>query len=422
MNFKDTLAINFYRFFLAPLGLTVLVFLVAPFNKKVRKTLSLKFRPGTRFSSHSIWFHSASGEFEYCKPLIRQISQKTPDARIFCSYTSPSYALRVQKFHGVDGYGPLPLDLPGPVGQFLKDLSPKALLIAKTDLWPELIFQCWQKKVPVVPFAVVAKNSGSPFSFLKRWMYNKCEKVLCMTEIDAKNLKDMGVTVPVETCGDPRIDQIMDRVQSPDRNIPDFLKTNDPTLILGSSWPEDEKVILSAVLAQMKTKTLKVLICPHEPSQVHFETLQKYCRKHNLNLEKYSQTHSRGPETLIYGDTVGVLADLYAASDMAFIGGSFKSQVHSVGEAIGHGNRVIVGPKNANNREAQIFKNCSVNGYPVVTEVHDSVGFKNTLEQLLTHPEHLKEDRSVIQKVFHKHTGATKKVLDALSDILEPTV
>ncbi len=419
MNFKDTLIISFYRFMLSPLALTVLVFFVAPWNKKIRKSLSLKFRPKVRLSHHALWFHSASGEFEYCKPLIGYLNQYHPNSRIFCSYTSTSYAKRIQNFNGVDGFGPLPLDLPGSVHQFLKDLSPQVLLIAKTDLWPELIFQCWQKKIPVVPFAVVAKNPDRShlftFSFFKRWMYNKCEKILCISQEDAKNLKRLGVVVPVEVTGDPRIDQIINRVKSPENEIPDDLKTKHPTLILGSSWPEDEKIILQAVLNYAKYKNLNVIINPHEPSEKHFEQLQRFFQKQDLNLEKYSQTRSYKPQTLIYGDTIGILADLYSISDISFIGGSFKSQVHSVSEAIGHGNRVIVGPKNSNNREAQIFKNCFVNGSPVVSEVSNSKEFSAVLEKLLSHPDHLIEDRGAIQRVFQKHSGATEKTLQSLA-------
>lgn len=419
MNFKDTLIISFYRFVVAPLGLTALVFLVLPFNKKVRRTLGMKFRPGTRFSKHALWFHSASGEFEYCKPLIRKLNESFPDERVFCSYTSESYALRVQKYQGVDGYGPLPLDLPGPVRQFLKDLKPKALLIAKTDLWPELIFQCWEKKIPVIAFAVVAKNSSSPFLMFKRWMYNKCEKILCMTEDDAENLRKMGVTTPVEVTGDPRIDQIMDRVSSPESSIPEFLHSPEPTLTIGSSWLEDEREILDSVLDQVKSANLRVFINPHEPSEEHYESLKKKCDHYGVKLKKYSEIQSWGPQTVVYGDTIGVLADLYARSNIAFVGGSFKSQVHSVGEAIGHGNRVIVGPKNQNNREAQIFKAHKVSDRPIVTEIHNKQEFQATLKELLSTPEQLTSDRAQIQAEFRKHTGATARTLQALGDLLK---
>lgn len=414
MNFKDTLMISFYRFVVAPVALTALIFLLVPFNRKIRRVLGLKFRPGTRFCNHPLWFHSASGEFEYCKPLIRQINQVRPDENIFCSYTSPTYAGRVKATPGVDGYGPLPLDLPGPVSQFLKDLRPKALLVAKTDLWPELIFQCWQKQIPIVVFAVVAKNRGHLFSFVQRWMYNKCEKVLCMTDIDAANLKAMGVTAPIEVTGDPRIDQILGRVEAPEKEFPEGLRSDGLSLLLGSSWPEDEKVILDPVLKAVKTHSLRVIISPHEPSQDHFEKLSRHCNKSGINLEKYSQFKSWQPDTVVYGDTVGVLADLYAVSDLAFIGGSFKSQVHSVGEAIGHGNRVIVGPKNRNNREAQMFKSRTVQNLAVVTEVKDQQAFERCLQEFIQSSSQLKADRSQIQQEFRKHAGSTQKTLQAL--------
>lgn len=417
MNTKDTIIINFYRFILVPIALTVAVFLLAPWTPKLRRFFGLKFRPRNRFFKHAIWFHSASGEFEYCKPLIRTLTKVSPETGIFCSYTSDSYQSRVENFKGVDGSGPLPLDLLGPVSQFLKDLQPKKLLIAKTDLWPELIWQCWQKKIPVVVFAVVAKTPGFAarfFGFIKRWMYNKCDKVLCMTENDAQNLRLLGVTTPIEVTGDPRIDQIMDRVNSPDKQIPQTLHCSDPVFLAGSTWPVDEDVILGPVLEAMKAGKCRFIIAPHEPSEKHQEALRKQCESLGLELVPYSQLTTWTSHQVVYVDVIGVLADLYSVSQMAFIGGSFKSQVHSVGEAIGHGNFVLVGPKNNNNREAQIFKTISVGEASIVTEISNPSDLIKNLDRLTQSALPFDQQKQQIKEQMQKLSGGTAKTLKAL--------
>ncbi len=64
-------------------------------------------------------------------------------------------------------------------------------------------------------------------------------------------------------------------------------------------------------------------------------------------------------------DQVGILADLYAWADWAFVGGSFKKQVHSVMEPLAQGCKTFFGPYYGNNREAIIFANINHYATPV---------------------------------------------------------
>jgi 3-deoxy-D-manno-octulosonic-acid transferase len=51
-------------------------------------------------------------------------------------------------------------------------------------------------------------------------------------------------------------------------------------------------------------------------------------------------------------DQVGLLAELYRYSSLAFVGGSFKSRVHNVLEPAAYSNAIIVGPYIQNSFEA----------------------------------------------------------------------
>ena len=52
-------------------------------------------------------------------------------------------------------------------------------------------------------------------------------------------------------------------------------------------------------------------------------------------------------------DTVGILAQLYAQTDIAYVGGSFGPGVHNVMEPAIQGKPVIFGPRHLNSLEAR---------------------------------------------------------------------
>src|SRR4051812_29225034 len=132
----------FYRLIAVPLFTVSLPFLALT-NRKIRRGLGMRMqtRDWPRLSKNPVWIHASSGEFEYAKPVIRELKARHPDIPIVVTYFSPTFALGVENFPGVDFALPLPLDLPGPCTSFLKHVNPRVLLIARTDFWPEMLSQ-----------------------------------------------------------------------------------------------------------------------------------------------------------------------------------------------------------------------------------------------------------------------------------------
>ncbi|MCB0407406.1 MAG: hypothetical protein KDD34_04320 [Bdellovibrionales bacterium] len=394
---------------------TFILFFLYPLNKKIRKVIHLKFyRKSHRVLKGSIWFHCASGEFEYAKPLINKIAAVSNN-NCFVSYTSPSYIGPIQKFKNVESSSPLPLDLPGPVHSFLSSLEPNCLLIARTDLWPELLYQCKSKKIPIFVFAVTEKEKKG-FQVLfrpwKRWLYNMTNAVLCVSEEDKKNLIELGVRVPIIVTGDPRVDLVFQRKEQPKIEKPLLPVSPElPLLCLGSTWPEDEKVIFPPLIPLLTSQKLAVILAPHEPSEAHFQSFKQRLKHTPIQLMKYSETQHLEAGTLLYIDEIGILADIYKYSSLTFVGGSFKSQVHSVMEPLAYGNEVAVGPYNKNNREAQVFKKMqSPSGYNMVTEVSNEHEWKGFVEDWLqlTPVDHENDSKSIISQLESLRGGTEK--------------
>jgi 3-deoxy-D-manno-octulosonic-acid transferase len=398
-----------YRYLAAPLMLFLLPF-AALFNKKIAEGLKLRRQKQAypEFAQRPVWIHAASGEFEYAKSLIRELKHLAPHCPIVVTYFSPTYARNVKNFPGVDFALPLPLDLPGPVSTFFRRINPRALLMARTDLWPELLTQARQKGIPTCVFSFTQKSPsglGPIAKYFSRWRLNLVDSIECVSLEDKKNLEELGVATPVRVSGDTRYDQVRFRLDHP-KQLPSAWKPplDTPVMIAGSTWPEDEQVLLPALKPILNSKRLRLILAPHEPTPSHLDDLKRQLDLHGIRFSLFSSEGGWSEAEVLLVDQVGWLAELYAWGDIAFIGGSFKKTVHSVMEALGAGLKTFVGPKHQNNREAIEFQ--AVRG--AVQVVNDVESLRQAVQNLSL--EELKSFKQDFQKDFAARLGATKKL------------
>lgn len=410
-----------YRYLIAPWVVALLPF-AALFNRKLREGLRLRRRPLEPLGSVTspIWIHASSGEFEYAKPVIRRLKETHADVPVVVTYFSPTYSKAATSFPGVAQASPLPLDLPGPCSDFLRKTKPRVLLISRTDLWPEMLHQCRRAEVPAVVFSYTQKAFRSPFKkAFTRWMLNWIDRIYCVSPADLDHVSSLGTGLPVEVMGDTRYDQVAFRLSHP-KPLPEALRPRDgiPCFIAGSSWPEDEAVLLPALAPLLLEKKLKLILVPHEPTKAHLEALRGQLEALDLKFGYFSTGDAWPDEHVLVVDQVGVLAELYAWGDFAFIGGSFRKSVHSVMEALGAGLMTFVGPFHENNREALEFKETPIGDYTGVTVVKSADELRVRVREVLNKPGDVKNFSTALLSEFQSRLGATDRLLSRLEDLL----
>jgi 3-deoxy-D-manno-octulosonic-acid transferase len=248
--------------------------------------------------------------------------------------------------------------------EFLSKLRPKHILISRTDLWPEFLTQAKALHIPISMFSAMLSKYSSKIQngFLKsyqRWLFSHLNHVYCVSEEDKNNFSRLIDSRKITTIGDTRFDQVLVRIAKPN-----YLKDNllakrserlNSVFIAGSTWPEDEKEILP-IFRDLIRNTVQVILVPHEPTEAHIASLKKQISAMGIRPLLYSEAVSWPPNQVLIVDQVGILADLYAWADWAFVGGSFKRQVHSVLVRLAHGCKTFFGPYHGNSREAIMFK------------------------------------------------------------------
>lgn len=303
-----------------------------------------------------IWFHASSGEIEYCKSVIREIKLKSPQQKIVVSYSSGS----AEKLFGnirehVDLFFPLPWDQPLKLIRVIDSLKPISLVFSRTDLWPELIQQAHIKKIPLAVISFNPNLKGLA-GFVLSQLLKKFSYISCVDEKSGLSVASLAPQALIKHEGDTRFDQVFYRLSQATKLS---FKCDSTLLVMGSTWPEDERVLLPK-LASLKAQGFKFILSPHEVNAHNIERIESLLvglthQKLSTSLNSQTGFVDFYADVLII-DQIGFLADCYRFANIAFVGGSFKQKVHSVMEALCCGLHVLHGPYYKNNPEATRYQ------------------------------------------------------------------
>ncbi len=425
----DWIAFKLYRYCLLP-AVFLLARALSIFKLKNKFFISLQFRLNTDFdfkstfdkNRKSIGFHAASGEIEYAFPLIRKIKELHPDYNIVVTLSSASVLNSVIARPEVDAVGPAPLDLFWRVESFLNRFHFKLFLFARTDVWPEFSWQLEKLKIPAILFsATFSKKSADRYRLensLTRWSLNLLSQIYTVSDEDRDNLSSIHVRTPILSLGDTRFDQVFHKKTTMTKKLPNR-SFDKNVFVAGSTWPEDEAVLLPAIL---KTHDLwRFVVAPHEIDEVGLQKLETYFLEHGLKTKRFSKIQNdfeTGSDwDIILVDVYGYLFHLYSWANLTFVGGSFKSKVHSVMEPLSYFKPVCVGPYYLNNREALEFSQILAENAPLtwVSKVENSEDLVALLQKLAktTSTEKLKMEDELAALIL-AHQGATFRTYELI--------
>ncbi|AHI06263.1 hypothetical protein BDW_08815 [Bdellovibrio bacteriovorus W] len=419
MNKK--LAFFIYKNILFPFAFLLLQFLRPLLPAKLKEAIQDKNNldfTNINFSEKPFWIHAASGEIEYAKPVMRELKRRFPEIPILVTYSSPSAKAILEKIPEIDHWMPVPWEWSTSVQKFISHLSPRALLFARTDVWPVLTNTVAKNKIPMILFsATFAENSSRLKGFggaLNGHAFNQLQAIHCVSTEDQSNVESLKLTAPIYVSGDTRFEQVFYRLAHPKTLKNNLMPAPEEFIfIAGSTWPEDERVLLPA-LSQMQGVFLKSIIAPHEVGEEHLLNLEEQITALGMKSVRYTEASEWKADEVLIIDRVGILAELYTWADVAFIGGSFKKQVHSVMEALAAGLPVLVGPHHKNNREALYYMKKTFPMGTIVQSFSQSVELANILAKLKTHQGDFLNYKTKIKNEVVQNQFATEKVLTSL--------
>lgn len=379
-----------------------------------------------------IWIHAASGEFEYAKPVIRELQIQRPELKILVTYFSPTYRRQVESFPGVTWSTPLPFDRPWVWSKFLAHFQPRAVLLARTDVWPGMVEQLKNAGVPLLLFSSTFGAATARLRPLVRQLtlhaLSRFDEIQVVDPEDVQYLKGLlkdsesALKLPVRVTGDTRYDQVLARLASPKALPPAWRQSR--CWIVGSAWPEDLEVIGPA-WASMATGRPRLVIVPHEVSpkfcqQIVEQATASWGAK-RVALASAVRDLPHADLDVLVVDQVGYLAELYSDAWVATVGGSFRRSVHSVMEPLAAGAFCVLGPHHLNNREALAFQKVFAprmeSQLAAVQVVTDAEACRAAVTKLFAQLEQHPDWRAWLIAEVRARTGATQAVLTWLQRI-----
>jgi 3-deoxy-D-manno-octulosonic-acid transferase len=179
------------------------------------------------------------------------------------------------------------------------------------------------------------------------------------------------------------------------------------TLVAGSTWPADEAQLLPAwarLVRRNGARRPRLIIAPHEPTAAHVAPVERWASGEGLNAARAESAAARDADVIIV-DRVGVLGDLYALADVAFVGGGFHAAgLHSVLEPAAFGAPVLFGPRHQASRDATLLLDADA-----ALAADDDGSVERAIERWLTDSGARRAAGDAARTVVHRGLGAAER-------------
>lgn len=308
------------------------------------------YREAPRAST--VWVHAVSvGEVNAAAPLVNALLSMRPDLRLLVTTITPTGSARVRAlWAGRVAHVYLPYDLPGAVRRFLAHFNPALALIVETELWPNLLFCCRDRGIPVyLVNARLSERSLHGYRVLRPLIgraLRTLRRVAAQSREDGERFVRLGadaarVTVLGNLKFDIPVDETVRRFAAGFREH----ARQRPAWIAASTHEEEEAAVL-AIHARLRRRwpDLLLLWAPRHPERFRAVAQQAVDAGWRVATRRLTQFPDSDDAVFVV-DTLGELMQFYGCADVAFVGGSLQPVGgHNLLEPAAIGTAVVTGP------------------------------------------------------------------------------
>ncbi|MDM4771633.1 lipid IV(A) 3-deoxy-D-manno-octulosonic acid transferase [Solimonas sp. SE-A11] len=363
-----------------------------------------------------VWVHAVSvGESLAALPLIRALVARHGEGRVLVTTMTPTGSQRVREALGPQVlHTYLPYDLPDVVGRYVARMRPHRVVVMETELWPNLFRALARRGVPLL----VANARLSPRSFkgygrvrgFASSVLSDCTEVAAQSDADAERFRALGAP-RVSTMGNIKFDLALpEALLDLGRRLRAALGAR-PVWIAASTHEGEEEAALAVHRELRKAlPDAALILVPRHPQR--FDGVTKLASRDFACVRRSAWTGEGLVADVLLGDSMGEMFAYFAASDVAFVGGSLVPVGgHNVLEPAALGLPVLFGPQMHNFIAARDL----LLGEQAAEQVADATQLAAALTRLLRDP----AQRSAMGEAGRRAVAANRGALQKLLELLD---
>lgn len=275
-----------------------------------------------------VWVHAVSvGEVQSASAVIRRMRGETARPILLSTVTTTGQDMARRLLDGrVDRMIYSPWDVGRYVRSALDAVRPAAYVAMETERWPEMLSQLKARHIPT--FLANGRLSSESFARLRReapfWrgVLSCFTRLLVRFEEDLENFSALGVPrEKITVTGDCKVDALLDRLDGARKEVwSDLRRGSAPLFVAGSTHQGEEEAVISAFrIVRQRHPEARLVVVPRHPERALL-VVAAALPYPDLKADLLSRL-SDGWDIAVV-DRIGILFDLYAAADAAFVGGS----------------------------------------------------------------------------------------------------
>ncbi len=379
----------------------------------VRRSVFEEMQQKILSADRIIWFHAASlGEYEQGVPVMQAVKEMYPSHKIVLTFFSPSGYNQKKKNPFADITVYLPLDTAKNAKLFIEIAKPELVFFIKYEFWPNYLFRLKKAKIPTYLISGVFRESQPFFKFYGKWMIYALD-TFDHFFVQDENSKNLATTLgfnKVTVSGDTRYDRV-NRQLSLNNDVPfiEIFKDGKPLLICGSTWTEDETLLLDFI-NNAAAPNVKVIIAPH---QINSEKTDALRAKITSKTHLFTQADSRqiAEANVLILNTIGILSRAYSYADVAYVGGAVgNTGLHNILEPATFGLPILTGDNLDKFPEAQQLRKLA--GLFTISSEKE---LTDLLLKFFENPDFRRKTGIISGHFIQDNVGATQKIINYLA-------
>ena len=379
------------------------------------------FYPGYE-TAPCLWLHAVSvGEVNAAAPLIKALRVRHPMLPMLITTVTPTGSARVSALFG-DSVRQvyLPYDTPGAVRHFLDHFRPRLALVMETEIWPNVFSEVARRQIPLlIVNARLSERSLRGYRLIRpliRAALKAVSVLAAQTEADLARYRQLGldagqglvsgnIKYDLELPADLLVQAMGWRQTWGDR----------PVWIAASTHADEEAAVIDAhrrVLQRFPDALL--LWAPRHPER--FAAVSEQAAAAGLRTGNRRDDGQPAPDCQCFViNSLGELLSFYAASDVAFVGGSLQAVGgHNLLEPAALGVPVVVGPHTFNFEEiAGVLLQAGA-----AQRIADGDALAPAVIALLADPEQRRRRGDIGRRCVEQARGALARTLEQIGRYL----